>query len=93
MAKYIDAFGKEPVGQAQIGYVIADLTVRALEAAGPDLTMDGFLAELEKITDYKDPFGGPSMSLSPEKHVAGDYLVLSQVQDGKWVVVEPELEF
>ncbi len=93
VAKYIDAFGKEPVGQAQIGYVIADLTVRALEAAGPDLTMDGFLAELEKITDYKDPFGGPSMSLSPEKHVAGDYLVLSQVQDGKWVVVEPELEF
>jgi len=91
--EYIELFGEEPVGQAQIGYVIADLTVRALDSAGPDVTMDAFLAGLESITDYPDPFGGPSMSLSATKHVGGDYLVLSQVQNGKWVVVEPELDY
>jgi branched-chain amino acid transport system substrate-binding protein len=91
--KYIEEFGNEPVGQAQIGYVIADLTVRALEAAGPDVTIEAFLAGLENTMGYEDPFGGPSISLTPTKHVAGDYLVLSQVQNGKWVVIEPELEY
>ncbi len=90
---YRQAFGEEPVPQAQIGYVFADLAVRALEAAGPDITIEKVLAALENIDRYEDPFGGPSLSFSPTKHQGGDYLNLYQVVDGKWEVVEANLPF
>ncbi len=55
--------------------------------------MDKLLAELEKIRDYKDPFGGPSLSFGPDKHQASDSLYLSQVVDGKWTVVVKDLPY
>ena len=85
--KYVEIFDAEPGAQSTIGYVIADLTVRALEAAGPDITTEKVLAGLEAIDNYEDPFGGPSLSFSAEKHQGGDYLNLYQVQDGKWQTV------
>jgi branched-chain amino acid transport system substrate-binding protein len=35
-ARYLEMFDEESAAQSIIGYVIADLTVRALEAAGPE---------------------------------------------------------
>lgn len=90
---YVSRFGEEPVAQSIIGYTSADLVVRALEAAGPDLTLDKVLAALESIDYYEDPFGGPSMSFSPTKHQGGDYLRFYQVQDGKWEVVEESIPY
>lgn len=92
-ARYRELFNEEPAAQSIIGYVIADLTVRALEAAGPDLTVEKALAELEKISNYEDPFGGPSLTFSSTKHQAGDYLYLYQVVDSKWQVIEERLPF
>ena len=37
--EYVSRFGEEPAPQSIIGYTSADLVVRALEAAGPDLTV------------------------------------------------------
>jgi branched-chain amino acid transport system substrate-binding protein len=91
--QYERRFGEEPAPQALIGYVMGDLVVRSLEAAGPDLTLDKVLAALEAISFYEDPFGGPSLSFSPTKHQGGDYLTLYQVQDGKWVVVEKNIPY
>ena len=90
---YVSRFGEEPVSQSIIGYTSADLVVRALEAAGPDLTLDKVLAALESIDYYEDPFGGPSMSFSPTKHQGGDYLRFYQVQNGKWEVVEENIPY
>jgi len=92
-AKYLDLFNEEPAAQSIIGYVIADLTVRALEGAGPDVTVEKVLAALEKIENYEDPFGGPSLTFSPTKHQGGDYLYLYQVRDGKWEIVDEEIPF
>ncbi len=92
-AAYTSAYGEEPAAQSVIGYVIADLLVRALTAAGPDLTVEKMLAALEAIDHYDDPFGGPSMSLSATKHVASNYLNLYQVVDGKWVTVAEAISY
>ena len=92
-AKYLELFNEEPAAQSIIGYVIADLTVRALEGAGPDVTVEKVLAALEKIENYEDPFGGPSLTFSPTKHQGGDYLYLYQVRDGKWEIVDEEIPF
>jgi branched-chain amino acid transport system substrate-binding protein len=91
--RYRELFNEEPAAQSIIGYVIADLTVRALEAAGPDLTVEKVLAELEKIENYEDPFGGPSLTFSPTKHQGGNYLYLYQVVDSQWQVAEERLPF
>ena len=92
-ARYLELFDEEPAAQSIIGYVIADLTVRALEAAGPELTVEKVLAALERIENYTDPFGGPSLTFTPTKHQGGDYLYLYQVVDGKWEIAEERIPF
>ena len=92
-ARYLELFDEEPAAQSIIGYVIADLTVRALEAAGPDLARDKVLAALEQIRNYEDPFGGPSLTFSPTKHQGGDYLYLYEVVDSEWQVAEERIPF
>ena len=91
--RYIEDFGEEPSAQSTIGYVIADLMIRALDAAGSDITVEKVLAGLEAIDYYEDPFGGPSLSFSAEKHQGGDYLNLYQVQDGKWQTVAERIDY
>jgi branched-chain amino acid transport system substrate-binding protein len=92
-AAYIERFGERPAPQSVVGYVTGDLVVRALEEAGRDVTVEKVLAALERIDRYEDPFGGPSLSFSPDKHVGGDYLNMYQVVDGKWAVVEKNISY
>ncbi len=92
-ARYLELFDEEPAAQSIIGYVIADLTVRALEAAGPEVTVEKVLAALESIENYEDPFGGPSLTFSPTKHQGGDYLYLYEVVSSNWQVVEERIPF
>lgn len=91
--RYEQEFGEPPAPQSIIGYVTADLVVRALHEAGPDLKLDAVLAALEAIDNYQDIFGGPTLSLSPTKHQAGNFLNMYQVSNGKWVVVEPNISY
>lgn len=93
MNRYRVRFGREPVVQAAVTYMVADVVIRGLENAGRELTLDSFLAGLEAIDHHEDPFGGPLLSLSPTKHVAADTLNLYQVQDGKWVKVADGITF
>jgi branched-chain amino acid transport system substrate-binding protein len=92
-ARYVERFDEEPAAQSIIGYVIADLTVRALEAAGPEVTVEKVLAALESIENYEDPFGGPSLTFSPTKHQGGDYLYLYEVVNSNWQVAEERIPF
>ena len=54
----VDKFGEEPAAQSVMGYVMADLLVKSLEAAGPDVTVEKMIAGLEGIGQYDNPFGG-----------------------------------
>ena len=93
VARYRAAFGQDPTVQSQIGWIAADLTTKALEKAGPDLTPDSFMQAILSIDDYSDPFGGPSLSFSAEKRFGGDSLELLQVENSAWVERERELPF
>lgn len=92
-AAYRERFGEEPAAQSVIGYIMGDLTVKALERAGPDLTVEKLVAALESIDHYEDPFGGPSLSFSATKRVASDYLNLYQVVNEKWATVAEALPY
>ena len=92
-ADYEDRFGNAPTPQTVIGYNMGSLVVQALEAAGPEPTVEKVLAGLEAIDGYTDPFGGPTLSFSPTKHQAADFLYLYEVRGGKWVIVEENLPF
>lgn len=90
---YTTAYDEEPAPQSVIGYVIADLLVTGLEGAGPDLTVEKLVQAIEAIDHYEDPFGGPPLSFSRDKHVAGNYLNLYQAAQQRWVKVAEDLPF
>ena len=49
IARYKSRYNIEPTIQAALGQVIIDLTVKAIENAGPDLTTQNLVAGMEKI--------------------------------------------
>jgi branched-chain amino acid transport system substrate-binding protein len=90
--RYVALFGVEPDLAAMEGYRAADVVVLALEAAGEQLTLEGFLAALESIHDYTDLFGY-RLSFGPERHSGAQESVLSQVQNGRWVELEQAIRY
>ena len=90
--RYIELYGEEPGLPAMEGYRGADLTVLALEKAGPNLTTDSLAKAVESITDYTDIFGYP-VSFGPEKHSGATESILSQVQEGRWVTLEQAISY
>jgi branched-chain amino acid transport system substrate-binding protein len=90
--RYVAAFGVEPDLAAMEGYRAADVVVAALERAGPDLTLDGFLTALESIDEYTDLFGY-RLSFGPDRHSGAQESVLSQVQSGRWVELEQAITY
>lgn len=88
----LSAFAVLAFSEALAGMIFG-WNARSLDQAGPDLTLQKVLAALETINKYEYPFGGPTLTLSPQKHQAGDFLNLHQVQDGKWVIAERNLSF
>jgi branched-chain amino acid transport system substrate-binding protein len=89
---YVERYGEDPNLPAMEGYRAADLVVQALKNAGPDLTTEALLAGLEAITDYTDIFGY-NVSFSADKHSGASESVLSQVREGRWVVLEEALTY
>ena len=86
--KYETLFGNTPNIGSAYGYMYMDVTARALEIAGHDLTTDSFITALESIKDYKIPFGESILSWGPEKHLGANDAFLFVVQDGKFVQVD-----
>jgi branched-chain amino acid transport system substrate-binding protein len=89
VTKYKKEFGKEPNFAAQIGYTDGQLLIQGLQNAGRDLTLDSFIAGMEKIKDYHDIFGSPPMSFGPNKRQGSNESFLTRVHNGHWVTVVP----
>ena len=66
-----------------LGYTTADTLVRALEAAGKDLTQDSFRAAMESL-DYRDELLDTQMRYTPENHQGANEVTISQVAGGIW---------
>ncbi len=87
--EYKAATGEDPVGFAMLGYAAAEMMVKALEAAGPDLTQDSFIAAMESL-QYQDDLVGNYIDYSAEDHQGADTVYVSVVENGNWKKVHEE---
>ena len=69
-----------------LGYSAADTLVRALEAAGPDLTQENFIAAMESL-NFEDELTGSNVTYGPEDHQGVDDVVISVVEGGGWKTI------
>ena len=90
-AKYKSRTSQDPNSAAQYGYVTADITVKALEATGKELTRAKFIAALEAIKDYKPMFPGPAINYGADRRQGSTASFLAKVEKGRWVVVGENL--
>jgi branched-chain amino acid transport system substrate-binding protein len=93
-AEYRKNFGVEVNYLGEAGYTAATFTIAALEKAGKDLTLDSFIGAMESMKDWRDIFGGPSLSMSPTNHHASSQSFLSVVKNTRWSpVLDQALSF
>ncbi len=82
--KYTTATGKKLPGTgAMLGRSGAEQIVRALEAAGKDLTTDSFVKAMESL-DYEDKISGNHADFSATDHQGADEVIISVIKDGNW---------
>ncbi len=85
---FTEAAGAKLMGSgAMLGRSGAELIVRALEAAGKDLTQKSFLAGMESL-DYADVILGNNVKMGPDDHQGATEVFISQVQGGSWKLLE-----
>ncbi|KIC42701.1 branched-chain amino acid ABC transporter substrate-binding protein [Ruegeria sp. ANG-R] len=89
IAEYKAATGEDPVGFAMLGYSAAEMMVKALEAAGPDLTHESFIAAMETL-DYQDELVGNHITYGPDDHQGADTVFVNVVENGAWNLVYEE---
>jgi branched-chain amino acid transport system substrate-binding protein len=86
IADYKAKFDQPASGFAMLGYSAADTLVRALEAAGPELTHEGFIAGMETL-NYMDELTGSEISYGSDDHRGADDVVISVVENGGWKTI------
>jgi branched-chain amino acid transport system substrate-binding protein len=93
-AKYRAAYGIDPNYLGEAGYTQALFVIDVLTKVGRDLTLDSFLAAMDSMTDWRDIFDGPRLTLTPTNHHASSQSFLSVVKKTRWTpVLEDALSF
>ncbi len=88
VAEFKEATGEDyPSTGAVLGRSAAELLVRALEAAGPDLTRENFIAALENL-NYRDEISGNTVTFSADDHEGADEVFVSRINNGSWELVK-----
>lgn len=86
--KYNEATGEQLPGTgALLGRTAAEILVKGLEAAGPDLTHESFIKGMESL-DFDDPLAGNHVKMGEGDHVAAEDIFVSEVQNGTWQLVK-----
>ena len=83
IAEYEAQYGHQATGFAMLGYSAAELVIRALEAAGPDLTRESFMAAMESL-NYTDELIDAEIAYGPDNHQGTSMVTISVVRDGLW---------
>ncbi len=74
---------KLPGTGAVLGYSAAISLVKALEAAGKDLTPESLQKGMESL-DYEDAISGNRVDYSATDHQGADEIIISVIKDGNW---------
>jgi branched-chain amino acid transport system substrate-binding protein len=90
-ARYKQRFGIDINYLGEAGFAAASCLIEVLQRAGRDLNLDTFQKSMESITDWRDMFGGPPLTITPTDHHASTQSFLSVVKKTRWtpVVAEP----
>lgn len=83
------AHGEFPGTGALLGHIGTSGFTRALEKAGPELTVDSLVAAIESL-DYYDPLMDNRVSYSSDDHAGTDMTILSVIEGGNWKEVVKE---
>jgi branched-chain amino acid transport system substrate-binding protein len=86
IAEYEGKFGQPATGFAMLGYTTAETLVKALEAAGPDLTQDSFRAGMESL-NYRSDLLDATIAYSADNHQGVNDITISVVENGLWKLV------
>ncbi|MGX9352599.1 ABC transporter substrate-binding protein [Shimia sp. W99] len=86
IADYKAKYDQPASGFAMLGYSAAETLVRALEAAGPDLTHEAFIKGMESL-DYFDELTDAQITYGPGDHRGADEVTISVVEGGGWKLV------
>ncbi|RYG06611.1 MAG: ABC transporter substrate-binding protein, partial [Burkholderiales bacterium] len=86
--KYKTRFNEDPTVFSAYGYIIIDQFIKAAQKAGPNLTTDSFVKAMDTMSFESDMFGSPKSTYTATKRLGNDQSRLSQIKDGKWVVVQ-----
>lgn len=85
--KYKDKYKEDPTVFSVYGYQVIDLFARVAEKAGPNLTTDTFLNQMETFSAPRDMFGGDALTFSKTRHLGSNRARLSQIVNGKWTPI------
>ena len=81
---YTEATGEKLPGTgAVLGYTSAQQFVKALEAAGKDLTTDSFRQGVYSL-NYFDPITGTTIDYGETDHRGADEVIIAVIKDGNW---------
>ncbi|MEZ5808817.1 MAG: ABC transporter substrate-binding protein [Zhengella sp.] len=78
---FVAKYNEEPGMAAILGYGAAETLVKALEAAGQDLTPESFQKGMESL-EFRDVIADADIKMGPGDHQGGDIIVISKVEDG-----------
>ena len=82
--EYTTATGEKLPGTgALLGHSAAVTMVKALEAAGRDLTPASFQKGMESL-DYNDAISGNHVDYSATDHQGADEIIISVITEGNW---------
>jgi branched-chain amino acid transport system substrate-binding protein len=82
--KYKARYSADPNIGAVYGWVLMDITVLALDRAGPNLNVESLIKGIESIDGYHDIFGGGSITLTSTKHQGSNSSFVNVVKGGRW---------
>ena len=85
--KYKTQFNEDPTVFSVYGYSIIDQFIKVAQKVGPNLTTDNFVKAMDNMSFDADMFGAPKSNYTATKRLGNDLSRLSQIKDGKWVVV------
>ncbi|MGE0500733.1 MAG: ABC transporter substrate-binding protein [Rhizobiaceae bacterium] len=77
------ATGEDPGTAAQLGRSAGVTLVKALEAAGKDLTPESFQKGMESLA-FHDPIADGDIKYGPGDHQGGDVIVINKIEGGVW---------
>ena len=85
--KYKTKFSEDPTVFSVYGYLIIDTFARASAKAGANLNTETFIKAMDTMTLEPDMFGSPINTFTATKRLGNDLSRLSQIVDGRWMVV------